>query len=277
MKLINWTPSQDLIATFPEFSRIRVYGTAERPLFHTGDVETMLGLGRQQYARDYQLDKDYVKATIVRDDNRPTEYNLLTTRGLYTLAFKGKTEVADRFKDFVTIVLDELRLHGEVTLKTALGKLEQQLDEEHARYLTQQKLSERYHMQLYDANCRMLELKGRAQQLTEWGRGSAEYRLQQVKEKLFKKAYVYVEPVPKQLADVIEPYPDDEPHETDDRIMSVSFTKRERSEVGIAYVPPSTKQADIETALKPWVLDYRTNRYHCSLEDIATALDAIEI
>lgn len=276
MELIQWTPNQDLANTFPEFSHIRIYGNYEEPYFVAKDVERLLEIERIHFQRDFDETKDYIKQYAVSADGKNREQIFLTERGLYGLMWRSKTPVADRFKDFVTIVIRELRLRGHVTLTDSIKKLDNLLNEEHSKFVKQQGLSEKYYMQLHDANMKLMTVTTRDKQMENYNRGSPEYKLQLMKEKYFKKLYVYIEPIPHELIDQVQPYDDDD-HETDDRILSVSFAKRVKTEFGVIYVPPRLKIDDIDLALKDIALDYKKNRYHSSFEDLANILDNLDM
>ena len=52
---------------------------------------------------------------------------MFTEEGLYNIMTKSRTVVGRKFRKFITVVIQELRLHGHVTLTDALGKLQTEL------------------------------------------------------------------------------------------------------------------------------------------------------
>ena len=128
MQLVNWTPSESLSTTFPQFANVRVFGTTETPLFVAKDVEQMLQIKHINYNRDYVENEEYVKIKI-QYDSQTREVNAFTEHGLYQVIYRTRSPVGDKFRKFVTLVLKELRINKVVTLETALGKLEAQLEE----------------------------------------------------------------------------------------------------------------------------------------------------
>jgi prophage antirepressor-like protein len=172
-QLIEYTQSEALKQQFPEFQKLEIYGTEEDPLFVGTHIQDLLCLTKINYTRDLQENKDYVKTLCKNKDGAEREQNLFTERGLYCMMFKSHTEVAERFKDFVTIVLKELRMRGQVMLKTALSKLqlahdkqtaylkavETQCDEIHDRLQTEEARAERYLSKYETAENRLRHLE----------------------------------------------------------------------------------------------------------------------
>lgn len=230
MDIIKWTPSQELSHTFPEFQEVRIYGTSDAPLFNTKDTETLLELGRQQYSRDYILGKDYIKCETIADDGRVREQNFLTERGLYGIMWKSRTAMAEKFKDFVTIVLQELRLKGKVDLSVALEKLEKkafaleaQLDEEHRGRLIAQKESEKFFKQKTDQAYIIEKLKQDAYRATP--KNSDSYILNRVKEKVFKPVFVYKVAPPR---DVVDDFIEDDMDPDEDQEFCFEISNKAR-------------------------------------------------
>ena len=119
-QLVNWIPGKDLTEKFPMFANMRIYGTFENPLFLAKDLETFLGLNRTHISRDYDEGVDYRKVMMQKSDGKMNEQNVFTERGLYEVIFRSRSDQAKKFKDFVFIVLKNLRTQGQVTLEAAL-------------------------------------------------------------------------------------------------------------------------------------------------------------
>jgi len=124
--LIKYTKSDELNKVFPEFSEMTVYGSVEEPLFPGSQVKDLVGITRIHY-EDLDLGDDYIK-TKIQTGGQMREVHMLTEQGLYTLVSRSRTDLGQKFRRFVKVVLKELRLRGQVTLTDALGKLQQELD-----------------------------------------------------------------------------------------------------------------------------------------------------
>ena len=95
---------------------------------------------------------------------------------------------------------------------------------------------------------------------------TAAEKLQKIKEKLFIRAYVYVDPVPRSLPCVTER--DTQAGTTDICIMRVTPVKLAQKEVGWVWVPPYTTDKMIETSLARWEIDGMPGKYYCSFQDV---------
>lgn len=229
MSIVIYNPNGALVEQFPEFKSLTVYGTTEDPLFLETDITKILEFNDMNVARDYQMDKDYVKIKIFTGGQR-REVNALTERGLYCAMFKSKSELAEKFKDFVTIVLKSLRQKGSVTLKEACEKLEMQT---------------RLSQKMFDKNNILLleneKLKNQKPPTLQNDR-SAEYYLFRIKQKLMKPIGVFLEPIPKNLKDEYDYSLEDEPQEDQNMIYSLGTqpAKGHAARVSSVYVMPGT-------------------------------------
>lgn len=276
---------------FPEFGKITIYGSLEMPLFPVRQVSKFLSIDRIRLDKgEYEITKDYINTKCISQDGKLREQQLLTEIGLYRVVFRGNSPVCKRFQFFATAVLKELRLVGEVTLTKALEKsklleteiekqnqkiaqMENQLEVEHAQMVKYQRDSEKFYHQKMDAQTKLMVVQHRENQMNMWNKGSAEYQLQQMRERFYKKLYVYVEPIPKNLRDEIAPY-DDEPHESDDIVLSVSYVQRDRDEISVLYVPPKTTIAAIHEKLNAFSCGNKI--YNMSVETLSDELACLE-
>lgn len=128
-ELVTYTKSETLQQEFPEFTHLEIYGTDDAPLFLAEKIKDLLELSKIWYERDFIENKDYVKIKMFYG-GQLREMNAFTERGLYCAIFKSKTVLAEKFKDFVAVILKELRTKGVVTLATALHKLQLELQKQ---------------------------------------------------------------------------------------------------------------------------------------------------
>lgn len=268
-------PNQ-LTEQFPEFKALRVFGTAEEPLFLAHDIQQLLNIVQIQYAAEYDENEDYFKIKV-QHGGQIREMIAFTEHGLYAIIYRSRSQFGKKFRKFVTIILKELRTTGHVELSTAVEKLNKQLLDETKKLAAQQQLSEKYYFQLYEANSKILTLKNKVNSQELWERGSPEYKLQKFKEKYFRKAYLYIEPIPNKLKDDIEEYAvDDDFVESDERVWSVTLVKRDRDASALAYVPPKTTQQMLTEHLKDFAIADMKSRYLCSAQDLQDQIDQFE-
>jgi prophage antirepressor-like protein len=277
IKISNEVPTT-LLSQFPEFQNIEFYGTVEDPLVPVQELEKIL------QCPDIRLDKldlvegeDYIKVRAKSSDCKIREQNMLTERGLYTYLARSRTALGKKFNKFVYVVLKELRLKGQVTLKTAVEKLKQydlQLEDQNEKLKMQTRLSEKYFEKNFELNTKLIKLE---QQHNTWNKNDDSYKVQRFRELLFKPLYVYVDKVPRKLQNMIDSYDEDEElTDSDVRLMSVSFVLKNKSVAATYYVPPGTKLETVQKYLEPLALESLPNKYHCSLEDIDNYIEEIE-
>lgn len=122
--LIDYDPSQQLIAAFPEFSRVRIFGSSDEPLFLLADVQKMVGVENRHLDRDgYEHGKHLTKVKLRSGNNKVTEANAFTERGLYRFLSRHDTDICQRFEEFVYVTINELRRRGKVTLEQVTKRL----------------------------------------------------------------------------------------------------------------------------------------------------------
>lgn len=91
---------------------IRIYGTAESPLFVAADVCRVLGLDQVTRALD-GVDDDEKGVTIGKTPGGEQKLSVVTESGLYALIFKSRKQEAKAFRKWVTgEVLPTLRKTG---------------------------------------------------------------------------------------------------------------------------------------------------------------------
>lgn len=304
VKTLDFAKSDSLLSEFKEFSTLRIYGTFEKPLFIGVDIAKLVGLKDEKihYDRDYISGKDYVKVKI-HTGGQHREVNAFTTRGLYKIILTSKSDLSERFLDFVTIVLDELRLHGEVTLKTALGKLqddlnrknkyirnlEDQVDEEHYAAVGKEREVEDARRLVEETEFKMDEVRTRAPPMASWGwEFFREDLLLEMKKHHLKPIYIQAVEKPRELSgneslehyDYIKHY-----YESDVGVFDVHLTppKTNRKKVGAkvwcGYITSSTNLGNVHD----WLVEagmgiskgdshYR-DKYTGTVEAIQTLLD----
>lgn len=165
----------------------------------------MLGVGRIHIERDYDEHEDFVKVINQCSDGGKREQIMFTEQGLYHVVSRSNSDIGKKFRRFVTVVMRELRLRGQVTLTDALQKLEQlegkvkrldnQLEEEHEKLLYCEKEKHKFWQQSMDQKFDLERLKQRAgETLQKYG---ADQQLDIIKTKLFKPVYMYRVRAPK--------------------------------------------------------------------------------
>lgn len=122
--IVEYDPSQQLIAAFPEFSKVRIFGTPDEPLFVLNDVQKMVGIENRNLERDgYQQGKHLTKVKLRSGNNKVTDANAFTERGLYRFLSRNDTDICQRFEEFVFVTINELRRKGKVTLEQIAKRL----------------------------------------------------------------------------------------------------------------------------------------------------------
>lgn len=129
-QLVQFTRSDQLIREFPEFGQIDIYGTREEPLFPASRIGELLGLERIHFERgEYKIEKDFIEAAGITKDGKIRKMKMFTERGLHKIILRSNCPFGEKFQDFVSIIIKELRLNGEVKLDDALTKLNIQTQE----------------------------------------------------------------------------------------------------------------------------------------------------
>lgn len=244
-KQIEYTTSQEIAKQFPEFQNIfqniRIYGSESDPLFLAQDILPFVGIKKFRFNEDF-IDRDMVKIQIKQfDQNR--QQVAFTERGLYKAILKSKTDLAERFYDFIYIVMKDLRTIGKVELNTAFDKLkayEKAIDKEHQLMQKYQHESERYYLKYTSMWMENTIIKDKLKNETSVSnRHDPTYQNQRLKERFFKKIYVYISKPPKPVEDEFEEWdPDMDP--TDDEEICFFISKSDRkTAVAELYIDPS--------------------------------------
>ncbi len=125
---------------------IRILGTHEEPAFYANEIAKILVIKDTRSSLRNFSPKEIVQPVdrkrlgiktyrIYKDKNPREDPNmiLLTIRGVYRMMMNSRTEIAEKFRDWVFDVLEELRLVGKYEVEQKLEKLktinEQQLQE----------------------------------------------------------------------------------------------------------------------------------------------------
>lgn len=126
----------------PIFQNIRIYGTIEEPYFIANDVKKLLNISKINYTRDFKEGLHIVYLEVDTGQGLGLRKNIAFTEfGLYVALMKSTVPLAEKFQNFVCVVMKRLRLRGKVTMQEALAdynklkiyvkNLEDQVTEEH--------------------------------------------------------------------------------------------------------------------------------------------------
>lgn len=280
-KLISYTTSPDLAAQFPEFQNIRLYGCQTEPLFIAQDILKFVGIKKFRFNEDF-LERDMTKI-LVRHDDKQYIHVAFTERGLYKAILKSKTDLAEKFYDFIYIVMKELRTSGHVELSAAINKLhlyEKQMDNEHQLMQKYQGESERYYLKYNSMWMENQVLKDKVNNELE-NKKDPTYQIQSFKERFFKRVYVYVSKPPKPVEDEFETWdPDVDPTEDEEICFSISSKKRVVGSTAEMYLDPlvtfsqlKEKLAELEFSVK--LTNERTHDtiFRGTLENLRNIID----
>jgi prophage antirepressor-like protein len=136
------------------YDGIRIFGTFEHPLFSAKDVQTKLGLKNLRYKGDDShllWGKHRVKLYIVRDNNKIGDAILLTLEGLFEAIYASKAPAALAFRDYIYVVMDQLRTKGIVTTESAeqgYQEYKQKIEDQQKEIENQKKLLEEKNKEL---------------------------------------------------------------------------------------------------------------------------------
>jgi hypothetical protein len=122
--------SDDLHIYKPVLQKVSTYGSVKHPLYCTTDIAKLFGK-KDLHIRDKTTKQDadddkgyiiglhYVKRKV-KIGNRSIIKNLLTTEGLIKASTESKHHVALKIQAFLAVVLDRLRLKGQVHIDDAV-------------------------------------------------------------------------------------------------------------------------------------------------------------
>lgn len=134
----------------PLFSKIRIYGSIEFPLFVAKDLEKVLNLSDMNLRhKDTFIEGLHYEKHMIDTSKGMRETILLTEMGLYQALFNSNAEIAQKYCNFIVLVMRKLRTEGVVMLENCLDELNYKLKESRAKEeeLFEQKLY--YSEQLY--------------------------------------------------------------------------------------------------------------------------------
>lgn len=118
--------------TKPIFSSLKIYGTAQFPLYVASDIGYLLEVKNiDRLVRAYKP-QECITAKIKTADPNSVERStkLLTRHGMYRIMFDANSPVSEVFREFVYMVLDKLSDDGVVHLKTVQTEMQQQFSAE---------------------------------------------------------------------------------------------------------------------------------------------------
>ena len=285
-ELIKFSPSENLIKEFPEFKDLELYGTEEHPLVPIKQVQKLLDCPHIRLDRDdYELGEDYVNIKAVARDGKSREQHMLTEQGLYTVLARSKTDLGKKFRRFITVVMRELRLKGQVDLETALNKLtayERQMDNQHQLMQKYQKESERYYLKYNQMWMENAVLKDRLEnRQSNVDRYNSDYKLSVVENKFFKPIYVYLTRPPRAIQDEFGEWdPDSEPTDDEEICFQLSNKVRASGTSTEFRVMPDVTIAKIKERLKErgFAIQLDDDKIHDTtfrgtLDDLRSAID----
>lgn len=119
MTTTPYSPSKKLCEEFsdyPCFQDVKIYGTADEPLFLGTQLSKLLSITDFNFAIDHELNTDYTSIAMECEGKR---YTLMafTDIGVYNVIFKNPSPMADRFRIFIKRVIEEYRLNPVATGK----------------------------------------------------------------------------------------------------------------------------------------------------------------
>jgi prophage antirepressor-like protein len=101
----------DLVTLF-ENENVRIFGTADEPLFMIADVSKVLGDVHDHYNRFFdhsRKDVDYVVRRFPDKRGHRRDLKLLTEKGLYRYIMRLETLEAEQFQDYILDKIKEIR------------------------------------------------------------------------------------------------------------------------------------------------------------------------
>lgn len=113
-----------ILQAFPEFSKLRIYGTIDEPLFKIGDIFDLLNVKRNRHLqRDgYEEGADFIKVKMVICNKQVTT-NVFTESGLYGYLARNRLPVGKRFRNFIVNAMVVLRTNQTLELELCKQKL----------------------------------------------------------------------------------------------------------------------------------------------------------
>lgn len=108
----------------PIFSKIRIYGSKENPLFVEKDVRQILGLSDFNISKkkNYIESLHYVNIPVPTGTGGTRYMNALTEMGLYAAMFSSSVPLAIHYCNYIVIVMKQLRINGIVTIESSFDE-----------------------------------------------------------------------------------------------------------------------------------------------------------
>ena len=284
-----------------QFGAVRIYGTRENPLFIARDIVSMLGIKDLKYygvegSKRFQPGIHTVTISVytskgVRDAIAFTE------RGLIDAIYYSNTELAQRFRNFVFVVLKRLATHGMVTIEQAqadqaklaeldrlLKKEQQYCEEEHKRCKELEDRLGIYHVDYIERGQQMVRLQNvidRHERSFD-GRASNRHRERVVKmmTQFGKPVHVMLMPPPAEYKEEYQYTLDDDPaRDATGFIYGIqpSAESKTRKYITTVYMPPKTGIDDLDTGMlkrrfglvkKKTPGEFWPRHYACMLDEI---------
>lgn len=270
------------------FRNIRIYGTPDAPLFVARDIQTLLDIADLKYSGKkaeglYRPGIDITDITISTSVGART-VRAFTERGLIKALHISHRPVAQRFQDFVYVVLKRLTRTGTVTIGDAAADLKAMTerciraereakinatacDELHAEVMTHREAaSTRYQRELDRAMARAA---------TPVGTDTSSQHMINLMQLYGKPVYIMVMPPPAEYRDTYT-YDATDPGHIDptdtDYIYGVQAGKpdsKTRTHASTVYIHSHQTLDAVHAIYRPYALGAHKNMYAASLADLA--------
>lgn len=270
------------------FTNVRVYGTVDDPLFVASDIGNALGIKDLHLHERLEWITEKVKIKIDTPGGKQKTF-ALTERGLYNIIYTSQTETSTKFRTFVYVILKELRLRGQVTLKTAIQKLDEkvdrldrQLEEEHKEHIKQKEMAEHYYFQSQMVRENIDQAHGQIKRLEKSPDATSAMYLEKLKQEYMKPINIILVKPPKELEEDFDyNYEDEDANDDEQYILALSTAEfKDGQNVGKAYIHRTYKLSDLHAHLQTVGFGikkedgtFHQNRYSCSIEELRAEID----
>lgn len=293
----------------PIFSKIRIYGTTDVPVFVAKDVQEVLGLKDMSYKRDdgpYEWGEDRIKVKVMTKMG-PRDMVAFTEHGLYHAIWMSKTQAAKNFQTFMSCVMKRLRMTGSVTMEEAVSDLRaklaktegtlraygMQLDETHKSLMHYKFEHDDLVLSNYDHQIALDNAKKRLENQRDPDAYASKERNERIMRRTGRAIVVMLNRPPKEYEEDCE-YDFDMFGENDEDIVdrdqdmyfSIGLSElKSKTTIKKVYVHKTIKLEDVHNALEKYQL-YKhnkdgdrttpyTNMYEISLDRIEDVIDTL--
>lgn len=113
--------------TNPLYSSLKIYGSVEMPLYSATEVAKLLEIDKVDNVVKHFTNRECIYANVPSINGTA---RLLTEHGLYRLLFINNTPVGEVFREFVYMVLDQLKTYKTVHLDSVQDSMRKQFSAE---------------------------------------------------------------------------------------------------------------------------------------------------